>query len=159
MRCTLAHILIHSVALFTNHPGYCRGVVGDLAELDLKVGLDALGGNLSDTSTDPFLGTRAANVAVSTAGKWVDELDATLWAWAHLLPVCLRTEEVIAIQVLLLILVPALQWADGARIPWLPEHHLSRSDYHAYASSSLNSLRQRRGNGMPRGAVLRTSHA
>ena len=112
------------MALFAKHPGRCRSVVGDLGELDLTLGLDALGGNLSDTSTDPFIGTRAANVVVSTAGKWVDELDATLWAWSHLLPDCLRTDEIIAIQVLRI--VPALQWADSECSPLLPDHRSFR---------------------------------
>lgn len=69
--------------------------------LNLTLGLDALGpSNLtSEANLDAFQGLQSLEVLDVLSGKWADELDATIWSWAHLYPQCQHTDEVIAIQV------------------------------------------------------------
>ena len=66
--------------------------------IDTHLGLDAIGGNLT-VGVDPFTGLLGLPV-LQGFSRWTDELDATLWAFSHLLPRCQATDEVIVIQVM-----------------------------------------------------------
>ena len=66
--------------------------------ISTHLGLDAIGGNLSASAEDPFVGM-AGLPTLKGFQRWADELDATLWAWVHLSPRCQATDELIVIQV------------------------------------------------------------
>lgn len=65
--------------------------------IDVRLGLDVLGGNISEV-VDPFVGVLGIP-SLQVSDRWVDELDASLWAWFHLFERCKATDEVIVIQV------------------------------------------------------------
>lgn len=75
----------------------CRGPREGWGSIDVKLGLNVLGDDFSEV-VDPFLGVRGLP-SLQAAERWVDELDASLWAWFHLFERCNATDEVIVIQV------------------------------------------------------------